>query len=312
MNTTNKSVSLRGAVLALFLVLCAGTMPVALAADNFSARLVAEHVWLVQGPSGNTLIAHDIDGLILIEGVPAQFAGEYLDFVRTITGEQRIKALVHTHWHPESAGLNASLAGKGTAVIAHANTRQWLGATIRQRGESILHTPVPKKELPDTIFHDKYSIPFRAGSIELGYLLWAHTDGDIYAWLPQQNILFTGPVLHQDGWSAVDESTNGFIGGLMDSYDLLATIINDDTKVLPASGELMSKADFDAQVAMYKALYTAMVEELRKSHSAEEVVIANPAAGLKPEWGDPSEFLDQGFRSFYGHLRYTRHVGVMP
>jgi hypothetical protein len=41
-------------------------------------------------------------------------------------------------------------------------------------------------------------------------------------------------------------------------------------------------------------------------------VIANPAVGLKPEWGDPAEFLDEGFRSFYGHLRDTRHVGVMP
>jgi hypothetical protein len=55
-----------------------------------------------------------------------------------------------------------------------------------------------------------------------------------------------------------------------------------------------------------------MVALLRQSRSAEEVVIANPAVGLKPEWGDPSEFLDEGFRSFYGHLRDTRHVGVMP
>ena len=55
-----------------------------------------------------------------------------------------------------------------------------------------------------------------------------------------------------------------------------------------------------------------MVALLRQSRSVEEVVIANPAIGLKPEWGSPDDFLDQGFRSFYGHLRNSRHVGTMP
>jgi len=284
----------------------------ALAADNFTASELSANVYLVQGPSGNTLIAADTDGLILIEGVPAQFADEYLAFVKTTTGEQRIKALVNTHWHPESAGLNASLAGTDTKVIAHANTKQWLAASIRSRGQLIDHKPVAKKDLPNTIFYDQYSLPFRSGSIELGYLLQAHTDGDLYAWFPEQDILFTGPAVREDSWSAVDEVTNGFIGALMDSLDVLDGIAKDSTIIVPESGKLMSKADYSEQMTMYKNLMKEMVALLRQSRSAEEVVIANPAVGLKPEWGDASEFLDQGFRSFYGHLRNTRHVGVMP
>jgi hypothetical protein len=65
-------------------------------------------------------------------------------------------------------------------------------------------------------------------------------------------------------------------------------------------------------MTLYKDLMAEMVKLLRQSRSAEEVVIANPAVGLMPEWGDPSAFLDQGFRSFYGHLRDARHVGQMP
>lgn len=303
--TTN---SIRTALFSVMLLLSS----FATAAGNFTASELSDNVYLVKGPSGNTLVAVDTDGLILVEGVPAQFADEYLAFVKASTGEQRIKALVNTHWHPESAGLNASLAGTGTAVIAHANTKQWLAATIRQRGETIVHTPVAKAALPTVTFYDHYSLPFRSGSIELGYLLQAHTDGDIYAWLPQQNILFTGPAVRQDAWSTVDETTNGFIGGLMDALDKLETVINEDTVIVPESGAVMTKTQFSAQLAMYKSLMQEMVALLRQSRSAEEVVIANPAIGLKPEWGDASAFLDQGFRSFYGHLRETRHVGVMP
>lgn len=284
----------------------------AFANEDFTARQLADNIHLITGPSGNTLAAVDTDGLILIEGVPAELAGRYLEFVRRTTGQDQIKTLINTHWHAESVGLNAMLAGSGTEIISHANTRQWLASTVRRRGDEILHTPTPKDQLPTRVFHDTLSLPFRDGSIELGWLLHAHTDSDIYAYFPQQNILYTGPAVRTDTWSAVDESTNGFIGGLMDAYDELSTLINEKTQIVPLSGPLLARPAFEEQMAMYKNLMAQMVELLRASRSAEEVVIANPAVGLKPEWGDPSVFLDEGFRSFYGHLRETRHVGVMP
>ncbi|MDY6983247.1 MAG: MBL fold metallo-hydrolase [Pseudomonadota bacterium] len=282
------------------------------AAETFTAESLADNLWLVTGPSGNTLIANDSDGLILIEGVPAEYAGEYLAFAKRTAGTDTIKALVNTHWHPESAGLNASLREQGVDVIAHFNTMQWLGATIRRRGDEILHTPVPAKALPNRTFHDTLSIPFRGATIELGYLVQAHTDGDVYAWFPAQKILYTGPAVRSDTWSAVDEATNGWIGGLMDGYDELAGFATADVRIVPASGPVLDKAGFEAQMTLYKDLMAEMVNLLRQSRSAEEVVIANPAVGLKPEWGAPDEFLDEGFRSFYGHLRDTRHVGQMP
>lgn len=282
------------------------------AAGAFTAEVLADHLWLVKGPSGNTLIAADTDGLILIEGVPAELGKEYLDFVKTTAGSATIKALVNTHWHDDSAGLNALMRELGVDVIAQFNTMQWLGATIRRRGDEILHTPVPAAALPNKTFHDSLTLPFRGATIELGYLVQAHTDGDIYAWFPAQKVLYTGPTVRSDAWSAVDEATNGWIGGLTDAYDSLATLVTDDVRVVPASGPVLDKAGFDAQLALYKNLEAEMVKLLRQSRSAEEVVIANPAVGLKPEWGAPDEFLDQGFRSFYGHLRDTRHVGQMP
>lgn len=282
------------------------------AAEAFTAESLAEHVWLVKGPSGNTLVAADTDGLILIEGVPAEHGSDYLEFVKATAGSDTIKALVNTHWHDESAGLNALLREQGVDVIAHFNTMQWLGATIRRRGDEILHTPMPAAALPNKTFHDTLSLPFRGATIELGHLVQAHTDGDVHAWFPAQKILYTGPAVRTDSWSAVDEATNGWVGGLMDGYDELAMLVADGVRVVPASGPLLDKAGFDAQMAMYKNLMAEMVKLLRQSRSAEEVVIANPAVGLMPEWGAPDEFLDQGFRSFYGHLRDTRHVGQMP
>jgi len=215
-----------------------------------------------------------------------------------------------SHWHPEVTGLNAILGPQGVEIIAHENTRQWLGTTIRERGEKILHTPLPENQLPVTTFYwGSIDVPFRGDVIEVGYLLQSHTDGDIYAYFREADVLFTGPVIRTDGWAAVDESTNGFIGGITDAYDTLGTIVGEGTVIVPSSGELIGKTEFDELAVLYEGLKEEMVVLLRQSRGPDEVLMANPAQGLKPEWGDPSEFLDEGFRSFYGHLRNGRQIG---
>jgi len=281
-------------------------------AADFSSQKLADNLYQVSGPSGNTLVAVADSGLVLVEGVPEALAESYLDYVRALTGETRISALVNTHWHPESAGLNAAVIRAGGEVIAHVNTKQWLGATIRRRGEEILHTPVPASALPTRTFYQTDTLAFKGGNIELGYLLQVHTDGDIYAYFPAQNVLYTGPAVRSDSWAAVDEATGGFVGALTEGLDALALMVDDNTVVVPASGPDLNRQEYVAQMDMYKFLLAEIISLLRQSRSPEEVIIANPAVGLMPGWGDPSEFLDEGFRSFYGHLRDTKHVGFMP
>lgn len=292
------------------LCLCMLSSSIVLAADNFSMTEIGADIYKVNGPAGNTLVAADDDGLILLDGVPAEYAEEYLDLIREETGMDHIKTLILSHWHPEVSGLNSLLDSGSVEIIAHENTRQWLGTTIRKRGETILHTPLAKEQLPNRTFYwGELEVPFRDDTIEVGYLLQSHTDGDVYALFRKANILYTGPAIRSDAWATVDEATNGFIGGVTDAYATLDNLIDDATIIVPGSGELMGKLEFDEQNAMYQSLKAEMVSLLRQSRSTQEVVIANPAQGLKPEWGDPTEFLDEGFRSFYGHLRNGRQIG---
>ncbi len=280
------------------------------ASENFAISTIDDHLYVVTGPAGNNLVAADADGLILVDGVPEQYALEYLGFVREETGVDTIKTLIISHWHPEITGINAIIGEQGIEIIAHENTRQWLGTTIRERGEKILHTSLPKNQLPTRTFYwGTIDVPFRGDRIEIGYLPQAHTDGDLYVRVIGADVLYTGPAIHSDGWSVVDVATNGFIGGLMDAHDSLSRMIGENTVIVPASGPIMDKVEFDEQVAMYKGINTEMIALLRQSRGPDEVLVANPAKGLKPEWGDPADFLDQGFRSFYGHLRNGRHIG---
>jgi cyclase len=297
-------------LLAVLLVL--GSYPASSQDIRLSAVTLSSELLLVTGSVGNRLVAIDQDGLILVDGVPEQYAAVYLAFVREQTGVDDIKALILTHWHPEVAGLNAVLGAAGIPIYAHESTRQWLTATIRERGDAIVHRPVPLDELPGQTFDEELSLPFRSGSIQLGHMLQAHTDGDIYVYFPDQKIIYAGDVVKSDQWATPDLVTNGFIGAIIDGYETILRVAGEDATVVPASGKVMDIAEFKNLHAVYRELMTVLVAELRKSMSVEEVLALKPAENLKPDWSNGQEFVDAGFRSLYFHLRESRHVGIMP
>jgi hypothetical protein len=47
---------------------------------------------------------------------------------------QRIAVLFNTNWRDEHTGLNAAARGAAADVMAHENTKLWLGATSRSTG----------------------------------------------------------------------------------------------------------------------------------------------------------------------------------
>ena len=296
----------------IWLLLIVVAFPAAAQDENYKAVELGNDVILVVGPAGNTLVAVDQDGLFLIDGVSEQYASSYLEFVREFTGVGRIKGLILTHWHADVAGLNAALGQDGVPIYSHENTKQWLATTIRDRGDVIIHQPVNSYALPTQTFYENFSIPFRGGSIELGYMLQAHTDGDLYVYFPEQNILFTGSAIRSDMWAIPDLATNGFIGGIVDAYGQILGLINQDTVVVPGSGTVLMLDEVRELSGLYKNLMEILVAQLRKRMSVDEVLALNLAENMKSEWKNSEEFIDRGFRSLYSHLRETRHVGIMP
>ena len=53
---------------------------------------------------------------------------------------------------------------------------------------------------------------FGAEPIEYGYLMQAHTDGDIYVYFPGPNILMAGGVAGGNCYPVLDFDTGGWIG----------------------------------------------------------------------------------------------------
>jgi glyoxylase-like metal-dependent hydrolase (beta-lactamase superfamily II) len=282
-------------------------------ASAFAASEIADDVFLLSGPDGNVVAAKGPDGLLVINGGSAANAKALERALARATGQRRIAALVITDWRPEHTGLNASAGAQGAEIVAHFNANQWLayGATDLATGE--VYAPLPEAARPTRLVSDDGAeIALGEGRVELGYLLQAHTDADLYAYFPEANVLVTGDAVRSDGWSMVHWPAGGYLGGLEDAFDALLAAANDDTVIVPGSGPVMTKADLAAQADMYADMFMRMADLVLSSKSPLEAVAAKPTTGYHPEWADQDEFIDRAHRSYRTHIRRDPRLPAIP
>lgn len=265
--------------------------------QRLSSRLV-----VVSGSGANVVAARGSEGLAVVDGGLEARSTELLERVLEEMAAPRVDVLFNTHWHPERVGLNRRLGPAGARIVAHENTRLWLGTKITRPWDSEPFEPLPREAQPNDTFYTEGELAFGDQPIGYGYLLQAHTDGDIYVFFPEENVLAAGGVLAADGWPLIDWWTGGWILGLVDGLDRLIEVANDATRVVPSSGPLLTKADLVAQREMYLTIFERLLNLFFDARSPQEAVAAEPTEEFNRHWGDPTRFVTLAFQSLWPHL----------
>lgn len=275
----------------------------ALAQRGLQSQTIAEDLLLLRGQGENILASPSDNGLLLVDGGNSDDGAALLHSLSQAFGNSDIEALINTHWHPGQTGQNETLGSQGTEIIAHENTRLWLGTETIVRWQDRVYPPVPEAARPATTFYDNYQRTCLGESVECGYVLQAHTDGDIYVHFRERKVLMAGGILSSESWPVIDWSTAGWIGGMLKGLRQLAEIADDSTLIVPATGAPIDRSELVAQADMYEDIMGKLKIMLESGYGIAEVLAENPTASYKPEWGSPELFLTLAFRSFWGHVR---------
>lgn len=266
---------------------------------------LADNVFLLSGAGANVVAYTSAEGVLLVDGGLAANADALALAVAALpNGRSGVHTLFNTHWHPEQTGSNEKLGMAGATIIAQENTRLWLTENIRWPWNGQQFRKLPKIAQPNKTFYDKGALD---SGVRYGYISdAAHTDGDLYVFFPQQNILAVGDAAYGQGWPVVDWWTGGWIGGIVGGLQRIQSVIsgsgNRDTKIVPAQGPILSPADITAQVDMYGTIYDRLNQMLNKGHSPSEGVAARPAREYEAKMGNADEFIRRSFESMWAYL----------
>jgi len=257
------------------------------------------HLLTVEGV--NVLAKTGAESTILVDGGPSTSSAQLLDTVAGLPGSGPVDVLFNTHWHPQQTGSNESLAAAGATIIAQENTRLWLSTDITYPWDGQTFAALPEAARPNLTFYDD------GGELDsgltYGYLRHAaHTDGDLYVRFPEEDVLAVGGAVSGAGWPLVDWWTGGWIGGIVGTLELVLALAGEATRIVPANGQVMQRADIERQFAMYNQIYERLAEMLNRGRSPEEAVEARPTAEFDAQMGPSEEFVRLAFQSLWAYL----------
>jgi glyoxylase-like metal-dependent hydrolase (beta-lactamase superfamily II) len=278
-----------------------------LAITRLSGNLV-----VISGAGANVVALSGPEGMLLVDcGAPEQ-SRELTKTLATLPGGDRIRTVFNTHWHWDHTGANERLHGAGADIIAHENTRLWLGTEVREEWEHRTYEPRPRQAWPtQTFYYKSGSMTFADEPIEYGYLAQAHTDGDIYVYFRGQNVLVAGDVVSAGSYPILDYCTGGWIGGMEDATQKLLALADAKTRIIPGTGPVQTRADLEDEHEMLVAVHATLWDLMRKGLSAQDMIAAHATAKYDAKWGNPDLFIANAYRGMYGHIAEYLGRGVV-
>ena len=256
---------------------------------------------VLDGGGANVVALSTPDGLILVDSGAPKSADGLLSALKGFAPNARVHTLFNTHYHLDQTGNNETFAAAGAKIVAHERTKQWMSTDYWMPDQDRYEKARPRAAWPTETFMMTGSMKAGAENIEYGYLTLAHTSGDIYVYFKDSNVLAVGDVVSPVRDPALDYFTGAWIGGRVDAMDLLLKISNDRTRIIPAYGPTMTKAELKAERDVMEEVRVRLFNQIREGKGPMDMLESGLMKGLPRTWKDPYKFLYDAAKGLWAH-----------
>jgi glyoxylase-like metal-dependent hydrolase (beta-lactamase superfamily II) len=262
---------------------------------------VSDGFVMLTGAGGNILVRTASASQVLVDSGAAPFTEAVLARLRGLPGASKVETLFNTHWHRDQVGGNLALGRSGATIIAHEKTRAHLATDYYLPHEDRYEKALPKEAHPAKTFFDRGEISAGGQKIEYGHLVEAHTDGDIYVFFRDANVLAAGDAVSPLKDPVLDWFGGGWLGGRADAQQKLLELSNAQTRIVPSYGPVVGRAELQAEFDMTRVLFDRMLELVKKGMSAQEMLDAGVLKGLYRTFDDPFRFAYDAHKGYWAH-----------
>jgi glyoxylase-like metal-dependent hydrolase (beta-lactamase superfamily II) len=268
------------------------------AAPQSAGGRLTDKVSVIDGGGANVVAFSSTDGFVLVDG-GAPKSGDKV--MAALGARAKVKTLFNTHHHTDQTGNNEMFSAAGTKIIAHKRTLEWMSSDHWIHAEERYEKARPKAARPTETFLTTGSLKEGGEQIDYGHLTLAHTNGDIYVFFRNANVLAAGDVASPLRDPALDYLTGAWIGGRVDAMDILLKLANEQTRIVPAYGPVMTKAEFKAERDMMEEVRARLFKQIREGDGPRDMLEGGVLKGLARTWKDPYKFLYDAAKGLWAH-----------
>jgi len=256
---------------------------------------------MLTGAGGNVLVRTASTGQVLVDSGAAAFTDAVLAHLRSLPGGGGATTVFNTHWHREQVGGNLAFGRAGATIIAHEKTRVHLATEYYLHDEDRYEKPLPAEARPTVTFFTGDKTLAGNERIAYGHLLEAHTDGDIYVFFRDANVLAAGDAISPVKDPVLDWFGGGWLGGRADAQEKLLKLVDGKTRIVPSYGPVVGRAELQAESEMTSMLYDRMLDLLKQGMSAQDMLDAGLMKGLSRTFHDPYWFVYDAHKGYWAH-----------
>jgi cyclase len=264
-------------------------------------RGLTDALAVVNSGGSNVLALATGEELTLVDSGGQRSGDSLAGALKGLGANARVQRLFNTHYHSDQTGNNEMFATAGAKIIAHERTRQWMSSDYWVPAEERYEKARPKAARPTETFQTTGSLKAGAEQIDYGYLPLAHTSGDIYVFFRTSNVIAAGDVASPLRDPALDYFTGAWIGGRVDAMDNVIGLSNEQTRIVPAYGPVMTRAEFKTERDMMEEVRARLFKQVREGDGPREMLESGVLKGLARTWKDPDKFLYDAAKGLWGH-----------
>ncbi|GLQ37686.1 MBL fold metallo-hydrolase [Rhizobium albus] len=217
-----------------------------MADKKISFTEVGRDLWAftAEGDPNTGVIIGDDSVMIVDAQATPRLANMVVEKVRSVT-DKPIKHVVLTHYHAVrvlgASAYSASeiiMSDKARAMVVERGQEDWDSEFERFPRLFQGHESIPGLTWPTQTFAGRMTVYLGSRRVDLMHLGRAHTAGDIVAYVPDENVMFTGDIVEYHSACYCGDGHFGDWGGTLDAINAF-----DVDAIAPGRGDaLVGKA----------------------------------------------------------------------
>ena len=113
----------------------------------------------------------------------------------------------------------------------------------------------------------------------------AHTDGDIFVYFPESDVLHLGDVFRTTSYPIIDKFNGGSLRGTIATLDRAIDLVGPDTKIIPGHGlEIEDRDKLIEFREMILEIRGRVYDMIREGMHLDEIMAAQPTASYDSTW----------------------------
>lgn len=247
---------------------------------EITAQQVAGNIYMLQGSGGNIGVSIGDDGTFIVDDQFAPLTDKIVAAIAQLTSNP-VDFVVNTHFHYDHTDGNENFGRAGAYIVAQDNSRK------RMETDQVLASGRPQEAydeagLPKITFFDAMRFYFNGSTIDIVNTGAGHTDGDAQVYFREPNVIHTGDMFVRYGLPFIDRNNGGTLDGMIDATWNIASLIDDETLIIPGHGQISSRSDLLAYRDMLSVIRQRLRDAKAEGLSFAAFMESEPARGYAP------------------------------